>query len=88
MNLGADLAAVLFDRVADLMAAQSASEVPLSQIVRGNELEPDKLKVRLGDGSHLLLVSNHREHRVQPHAEVDWASVRRVKIVEVWNEPN
>lgn len=84
--LGSEVAANLFGRIADLMAAVTATDVLLSEIEPGIGAKPDVMVIPISTKHRILLVSNHRENNESPNKNVDWSRVRRVRIVEIEND--
>tara|TARA_R110000787_G_C13385270_1_gene442146 strand:+ start:221 stop:535 length:315 start_codon:yes stop_codon:yes gene_type:complete len=77
-ELGAAASAQLFDRIADMVAAPTASD-----FLFGQPVSDDAIYVALGANAGLKFVSNHAEHNANPRSRVDWSQVKRVRIVEI-----
>jgi hypothetical protein len=78
-QLGARIAAVLKDRLADLRAAATVADLPLG--------EPHKVSggyvLELSDEFRLIVSPNHKSNPVLSSGAIDWAKVSRIKIIDL-----
>lgn len=73
----------LFAVIADIRAAEFASDLFLGEFVEGDEAELSFILLGFGDFGVVKLVSNHRRHNEPARERVDWSQVRRIRIMEV-----
>lgn len=78
-KLGARIAAVLKDRLADLRAAATIEDLPLGK--------PRKISggyvLDLTKDARLVISPNHPTNPLLPSGAIDWSKVTRVKILEI-----
>jgi len=80
-QLGAECAAALRRRLADLRAASNVAELVAGHVRPGTA--KDQLVIDLVDGAVIVLCANHvKTPRVASH-EVDWAKVSRIKFLRI-----
>jgi plasmid maintenance system killer protein len=81
-KLGMKAANKLKRRLADLIAAPTASDIFAGRptIQKGNPHE--RMSVQLGEGFSLVFVANHNQNPVKGGA-VDWSKVNRIRIVGI-----
>lgn len=78
LKLGTKVAAVLKHRLADLRAADSVDDLPISNLAKRR----DDCALELSGAAQLVFCPNHVT--APPHKSgVDWAKVTRIKITKV-----
>lgn len=80
--LGQDRAAALRDRVADLRAASSPLELVAGSPELVDGVNPS-VRMRLGRGTRLIVVVNHRRVPRDDNGHSDWRRIRRMRITAV-----
>lgn len=82
--LGASVAEMLKHRLADLDAAPSAKDL----IAGRPRLSQDEetMMVDLSEGSRLVFTPNHPDNPVTETGKLDWANVRRIRILRIEND--
>lgn len=81
-ELGQEVAGTLLHRLADLRAAQS----PLDLLVGSPKAHPDQPRnttLSMGPGYNLVISANHTKAPLSKTGGLDWARVRRVKIIRI-----
>lgn len=81
-ELGDERASRLQQRIADLMAAQSLSDLPVGGPDEAPQEAPWHMSLPLDDG-HILVAPNHHEPPLTTTGELDLARVSRIRILEV-----
>lgn len=81
-RLGEQVARALRSRLADLRAVDSIIDLPVGQPVFLG-LWHNRVRVEISDGCSILFEENHVRVRSLPDGRVDWARVRRIKILAV-----
>jgi hypothetical protein len=80
-HLGDLLAEMLKHRLADLDAAPSAKDLIAGRPRLGDDAET--MVVDLGEGSRLVFTANHPSSPTTATGELDWANVRRIRILRI-----
>ena len=82
--LGAEQAAQLRHRLADMRAAKCALDVIAGMPEIATDFDGTECRrYRLGSDMHLLVRANHRTLPKLPSGAIDWARVTRIKITHV-----
>jgi hypothetical protein len=80
-HLGDPVAEMLRHRLADLDAAPSAKDLIAGQPRLGEDAET--MVVDLCEGSRLVFTANHPSNPMTATGELDWANVRRIRILRI-----
>lgn len=81
--LGVAAADALRNRLDDIRAADCVFDLLAGHPVAGTHNGAACYQVSLGDGARLVFVPNHNTPRIDAQGDVDWARVRRVRIMAV-----
>ena len=85
-RLGLKAASNLRDRLADLSAAQNASDIfvlpgqPTVVTINDGRIG---IAAKLAEGVHLVYVPNHASRKLLANGDTDWSRVRRIKILRI-----
>lgn len=82
-TLGPAVAEVLRNRLVDIRAADSVYDLLAGHPAAGMHDGVECYRVNLVDGVCLIFVPSHNTPRIDAQGDVDWAKVRRVRIVAV-----
>lgn len=82
-TLGPAVAEALRNRLVDIRAADSVYDLLAGQPAADMHDSVECYRVNLVDGARLILVPNHNTPRIDAQGAVDWARVRRVRIMAV-----
>ncbi len=85
LAFGPEVAAALKARIADLNAADTASDLPYPLNAEVGS-QPATVLLALVDGFQIRLRSNHQQHRAIDGVP-DWSTVRRVQITAIGRLP-
>ena len=80
-HLGDSVAEMLKHRLADLDAARSAKDLIVGRPRLGDDAET--MMVDLCEGSRLVFTANHPNNPTTENGELDWANVRRIRILRI-----
>ncbi len=80
-ELGADRAAALKRRLADLRAARVLDDLPFGY--RPDSDHHDWLAIDLDSETAVFLQANHRKNPTDDQANIDWPKVRRLKVAKI-----
>lgn len=78
-ELGAEVAAQLKRRLADLQAAKSIDELPVAKPVKNS----NNCVVNLSSGYRLIATVGHAEIPTLSSGKVDWSNVGRLKLLKI-----
>lgn len=83
-KFGAQIAQLLFDRLADLRAADSISDLIVGnpQVFDDSKGLPN-LKIELASNYIIILTPNHVELPKGKNGHLDWTTVTRLKIMKI-----
>jgi len=82
-RLGQDAAECLQARLADLLAADSPSDLLVLQLAHPDLAFDNRLVIPLCNGYVLVASVNHRPEPRSPSGELDWKQVSRIKILSI-----
>lgn len=82
-SLGAAAAEALRTRLDDIRAADNVFDLLAGQPTASAHDGVECYTVNLAEGVRLVFVPGHNQPRVNPQGGVDWARVRRVRVVAV-----
>lgn len=80
-QFGDSVAEMLRHRLADLDAATSPKDLLAGRPRAGTEAET--MVIDLGEGHRLVFAANHPNNPTTPDGELDWARVRRVRVLRI-----
>jgi toxin HigB-1 len=82
-DLGPDIARALRGRLADLDAANSATDLiaGIPRVITDGELE--YMAVNLQDGMRIEFMANHVKNPIDGAGHIVWANVSRIKIIGI-----
>lgn len=80
--LGPDVAHELNKRIADVRAADSATDLLVGTRVVDHEAI-QAMHISLANGFELVLVANHVQNPTTGSGKIDWGKVMRVKVLEI-----
>jgi plasmid maintenance system killer protein len=83
-ELGAEVAAALRNRLADMRAAKSPKDLVVGQPRIGADSQ--HMIVDLCDGHRIVFKANHANYPKNESNELDWARVSRIKIMRIESE--
>jgi hypothetical protein len=81
--LGLPMARALRARLADLRDAESVKDLVAGPPEVLESTPPGRIAIPLGSGACIFFSANHASTPVKRSGEVNWASVGRVKILEI-----
>ena len=83
-QFGSAVAEMLRHRLADLDAATSPKDLLAGQPRAGTD--PETMVIDLCEGHRLVFTANHPNNPTTPTGELDWAMVRRARILRIERE--
>lgn len=81
--LGKNVADVLRRRLADMRAVDFVSELPIGQLTEARGRADNCYEIHLSNGMKLIFSANHSKAPLREDNSVDWASVYRIKILDI-----
>jgi hypothetical protein len=82
-TLGLAAAEALRNRLVDIRAADNVYDLLAGQPAVDMDDGVECYRVNLVDGARIIFVPNHNTPRIDPQGAVEWARVRRVRIVAI-----
>jgi plasmid maintenance system killer protein len=80
-KLGESIAEALKRRLADLDAATSPKDLLAGRLRRG--LEGQTMVIDLCEGHRIVFAANHPDNPATADGDLDWANVRRIRILRI-----
>lgn len=81
-EFGAIVAEALKHRLADIHAADTLNELPISHRCVAAE-EGEHIVIDLGAGYSIALAANHRRNPTGKGGEIEWGMVSRLKVMRI-----
>lgn len=83
LTLGANVAGALMDRLADLEAATSVSDIIIGRPRAVQSGADEFMAVDLCDGQSLVFAANHNIKPIGDNGRIQWHQVTRIKILQI-----
>ena len=88
LELGDTVAETLTHRLADLHAAGSICDLIVGNCRILDAGGMQRVYIDLPQGYRMVLTANHPRMSLVEHGDIDWASVTRIKILQIGRECN
>ncbi len=81
---GAEIARVLFDRIADLKAAETINDIFYKNLVYNIDGTQDSVELETDHKLIIKFVSAHTSDLSAPNTRVKWEQVKRIKVMDIY----